>query len=230
MAPTLIASELFGHERGAFTGAHARARRRVRARPRRHRVPRRDRRAAARPAAHAARRARAPPLQAGGRLARSAASTCAWWRRPTAICATPPTLGTFRADLYFRLAVARVVIPPLRERPEDIEPLVRHFAEQLTGDPNAQPFDRATLDAARGAPLERQRARAAQRGRERHRASARWCSRATTSACRSTRQLPAGDGGLRAAARATVRPASISPIARPARAPSTTSSAPTSAG
>ena len=44
--------------------------------------------------------------------------------------------GRFRADLYFRLAVARVVIAPLRERPEDIEPLVRHFAERLTGDPD----------------------------------------------------------------------------------------------
>jgi DNA-binding NtrC family response regulator len=44
--------------------------------------------------------------------------------------------GRFRADLYFRLAVARVVIAPLRERPEDIEPLVHHFAERLTGDPD----------------------------------------------------------------------------------------------
>ena len=61
-------------------------------------------------------------------------------------------LGTFRADLYFRLAVARVVIPPLRERPDDIEALVRHFAEQLTGDPNAQPFDRATLEALEAHP------------------------------------------------------------------------------
>jgi DNA-binding NtrC family response regulator len=61
-------------------------------------------------------------------------------------------LGTFRADLYFRLAVARVVIPPLRERPEDIEPLVRHFAEQLTGDPHAQPFDEHTLNALRAHP------------------------------------------------------------------------------
>jgi DNA-binding NtrC family response regulator len=42
--------------------------------------------------------------------------------------------GSFRADLYFRLAGARVVVPPLRERPEDIEVLVRHFSLELTGE------------------------------------------------------------------------------------------------
>ncbi|WP_053362990.1 sigma-54-dependent Fis family transcriptional regulator [Bacillus sp. FJAT-27251] len=44
--------------------------------------------------------------------------------------------GRFRADLYYRLNILDIMIPPLRERIEDIPPLCSHFIEELL--PNIQ--------------------------------------------------------------------------------------------
>jgi DNA-binding NtrC family response regulator len=56
--------------------------------------------------------------------------------------------STFRKDLYFRLARFTVVTPPLRERPEDIPILVRHFLDLFACDMRLRDveIDKAALD------------------------------------------------------------------------------------
>jgi DNA-binding NtrC family response regulator len=62
------------------------------------------------------------------------------------VCATNRNLkeevvkGQFREDLYYRIAVIRLKVPPLRTRREDIPGLVRHFIESLSKEHGRKPI------------------------------------------------------------------------------------------
>jgi two-component system response regulator GlrR len=57
---------------------------------------------------------------------------------------------TFRSDLWYRLNTVRVVVPPLRERRDDIAMLVAEFYRELLGDPSAAPSTDLVRAMARG--------------------------------------------------------------------------------
>lgn len=127
----LLESELFGHERGAFTGASS------------HRVGRFE--AASGGTIFLDEVAEmAPALQAkllrvtqDGQFQR-VGSNVDVRTNVRVLAATNRNLedevkkGRFREDLFYRLNVVELNIPPLRERREDILPLASHFLEQFT--------------------------------------------------------------------------------------------------
>jgi DNA-binding NtrC family response regulator len=130
LPPGLIESELFGHRKGAFTGATA---------------------------DHPGRFRQAQggtlfldeigdmPLEAQVRLLRAlqerrvspVGDTREFPVDFRLVCATHRDLGKlaregrFREDLLFRLDVVSIRLPPLRERPQDIRILLRHFLDEL---------------------------------------------------------------------------------------------------
>ena len=112
---TLLESELFGHEKGAFTGADRKPRRQVRAVPRRHPLPRRDRRH------DAATQSKILRVLQDQRFERVGGNETIQ-TDVRIIAATNHDLeamvgdGQFRADLYYRLNVFTIALPPLRER------------------------------------------------------------------------------------------------------------------
>jgi two-component system nitrogen regulation response regulator NtrX len=63
--------------------------------------------------------------------------------------------GPFRDDLYFRLAVIPITVPPLRGRPEDIPLLVEHFAARLAGETGLSPRRPGSVRRFTAAALER---------------------------------------------------------------------------
>ncbi len=58
--------------------------------------------------------------------------------------------GRFRHDLFFRLNVFQIVVPPLRDRPEDVEALSEHFLRRF--EPRALPLLPETLRFLRAQP------------------------------------------------------------------------------
>ena len=127
--PDLAEAELFGHTRGAFTGA-AQARRGFFAQADGGTLVLDE--IGELPSSVQAKLLRA--LQEGeiqpvgaGRVERVDVRVVASTNRDLAASARA---GQFREDLYYRLAVVEIVVPPLRERPEDIPALVAAFVRR----------------------------------------------------------------------------------------------------
>ena len=148
----LIESELFGHEKGAFTGANARS------------VGRFEQ---AEGGTLFLDEIGDMPMEAQTRLLRvlqQGEYTTVGGRTPIKtnvriVAATNKELrhsiqqGLFREDLFFRLNVVPLRLPPLRERTEDIPDLVRHFFQRGVAEGlRPRSLDPAALDRLKRYP------------------------------------------------------------------------------
>ena len=129
LPPSLIESELFGHEKGAFTGAHAQ---------------RRGRFEIADQSTLFLDEIGELPLDLQGKLLRTVqdgefervGGNLTLKTDVRLVAATNRKLdddvraGRFRADLWYRLNVFPITVPPLRQRPEDIPLLVNQFVQK----------------------------------------------------------------------------------------------------
>ena len=143
VSPNLIESYLFGHERGAFTGAvSARAGVFERA----HKGTLFLDEIGELPMSLQPKLLRALDKKQVIRIGSDAVIDC----DVRLLAATNRNLAEevnarrFREDLYYRLAVAELHLPPLRERKEDIPLLVRHLSERISKS-RVNPFSQETL-------------------------------------------------------------------------------------
>lgn len=144
LSPQLVESELFGHERGAFTGA-------VESKPGRFEL------------AHQGTlfldEIDDIPLEVQPKLLRvlegfpfervggieSIHADVRFIAASKADLQREVAQGAFREDLYYRVSVFPIRIPPLRERREDIPLLADHFLHMYSGDDEPQTFDEKAL-------------------------------------------------------------------------------------
>jgi len=146
LSPTLLESELFGHERGAFTGAHER------------RIGRFEQanggtifldeigeidQSTQVKLLRVISEERAFERVGGNQTLKADVRLVAATNKDLAKLVSE---GKFRDDLYFRLNVVHVTMPPLRDRKEDIPLLVRSFLRHFCK-VNEKPLLELTLDA-----------------------------------------------------------------------------------
>src|SRR5438270_6458215 len=146
LSPQLLESELFGHERGAFTGAHER------------RIGRFEQASGGTIfldeicEIDASTQVKLLRVMSEQRAFERVGGTQTLRADVRVIAATNKNLeqlvreGKFRDDLYFRLNVVRITMPPLRARKEDIPLLVRSFLRHFSK-ANEKPLLDITTDA-----------------------------------------------------------------------------------